>query len=96
MNKYESVMIIKSNLSKSNFSKITSRIEDKINELAEITQKEDLGIKKLAYEIDKNNEGHYLIYQFEVKDENKEEAITEIERFYRITDEIIRYIIVKI
>lgn len=95
MNKYESVIIVKPNLSKTELTKVTSKVENKINELAKLTNKEDYGVKKLAYEIRKNKEGHYLIYQFEVNSDNKENATKEIERLYRITDEIIKYIIVK-
>lgn len=94
MNKYESVIIVKPNLSKSEVEKMTLRIESKIAELAKLTNKEDCGIRKLAYEIKKNTEGHFFLYQFELNSEKKDN-IKEIERFYRITDEIIKYIIVK-
>lgn len=95
MNKYESVIIVKPNLSKTELAKVTSKVENKINELAKITDKADYGVKKLAYEIRKNKEGHYLLYQFEVNDNNKENTAKEIERLYRITDEIIKYMIIK-
>lgn len=95
MNKYESVIIVKPNLSKTELAKVTSKVENKINELSKITDKADYGVKKLAYEIRKNKEGHYLLYQFEVNDNNKENATKEIERLYRITDEIIKYMIIK-
>lgn len=95
MNKYESVIIVKPNLSKTELAKVTSKVENKINELAKITDKADYGVKKLAYEIRKNKEGHYLLYQFEVNDNNKENTTKEIERLYRITDEIIKYMIIK-
>lgn len=95
MNKYESVIIVKPNLSKTELAKVTSKVENKINELAKITDKADYGVKKLAYEIRKNKEGHYLLYQFEVNDNNKENTTKEIERLYRIIDEIIKYMIIK-
>lgn len=95
MNKYESVIIVKPNLSKTELAKVTSKVENKINELAKITDKADYGVKKLAYEIRKNTEGHYLLYQFEVNSDNKENATREIERLYKITDEIIKYMIIK-
>lgn len=95
MNKYESVIIVKPNLSKTELAKVTSKVENKINELAKITDKADYGVKKLAYEIRKNKEGHYLLYQFEVNSDNKENTTREIERLYRITDEIIKYMIIK-
>lgn len=96
MNEYENVIIIKSDLSKEETSKVILKIENNIRNFAEITKKDDLGIKKLAYEIRKNNEGHYLVYQFQVEKKKREFAIREIERFYRITDEVIKFLIIKL
>lgn len=96
MNEYENVIIIKSDLGKEETSKVILKIENNIRNFAEITKKDDLGIKKLAYEIRKNNEGHYLVYQFQVEEKKREFAIREIERFYRITDEVIKFLIIKL
>ena len=96
MNWYENVIIIKTDLSKEETSKVILKIENNIRNFAEITKKDDLGIKKLAYEIRKNNEGHYLVYQFQVEEKMREFAIREIERFYRITDEVIKFLIIKL
>ena len=96
MNEYENVIIIKTDLSKEETSKVILKIENNIRNFAEITKKDDLGIKKLAYEIRKNNEGHYLVYQFQVEEKMREFAIREIERFYRITDEVIKSLIIKL
>ena len=96
MNEYENVIIIKTDLSKEETSKVILKIENNIRNFAEITKKDDLGIKILAYEIRKNNEGHYLVYQFQVEEKMREFAIREIERFYRITDEVIKFLIIKL
>lgn len=96
MNEYENIIIIKTDLSKEETSKVILKIENNIRNFAEITKKDDLGIKKLAYEIRKNNEGHYLVYQFQVEEKMREFAIREIERFYRITDEVIKFLIIKL
>lgn len=96
MNEYENVIIIKTDLSKEETSKVILKIENNIRNFTEITKKDDLGIKKLAYEIRKNNEGHYLVYQFQVEEKMREFAIREIERFYRITDEVIKFLIIKL
>ena len=96
MNEYENVIIIKTDLSKEETSKVILKIENNIKYFAEITKKDDLGIKKLAYEIRKNNEGHYLVYQFQVEEKMREFAIREIERFYKITDEVIKFLIIKL
>ena len=96
MNNYESVIIIKPNMNKKETSKTISNIKNKISEYAKITKEVDIGIKTLAYDIKKNKTGHYLSYEFEVDEEKKQDAIREIERFYRITDEIIKFITVKV
>lgn len=50
-----------------------------------------MGNRKLAYEIGKNTEGYYVVFDFTAKPE----LITELERNYRITDEIIKFIVVR-
>ena len=50
-----------------------------------------MGRRKLAYEIDKNKEANYVLFNFEAKPE----LIAELERNYRITDEVIKFIVVK-
>lgn len=92
MNKYELVIIVNSKLSKENEKKIITDMDNKIKEYGNILNKDDKGVKKLAYEINKNNEGHYIIYMFET--DNKD-ATPEIERFCRIRDEILKFIIIK-
>ena len=47
--------------------------------------------KKLAYKIKKFKESTYMLFNFEAKPE----SIAELERIYRITDEIIKFIVVK-
>ena len=50
-----------------------------------------MGKKRLAYEINKVNEGTYLLFNFEAKPD----SIKELERVYRITDDIMKFIVVK-
>ena len=50
-----------------------------------------MGKKKLAYEIKKFNEATYMLFNFEAKPD----SIAELERVYRITDDIIKFIVVK-
>jgi len=95
MNKYESVIIVKPNQKKDKFDEISTNIKNKISSYAINIQMEDLGEKTLAYEIRKNKMGHYLIFQYELEDNKKEKALQDIEYFYRITDEVIKYITVK-
>ena len=56
-----------------------------------ITKVEELGKKKLAYEIKKCKEGYYAVIYFQAE----ASVIAELERVYRIKDEIIKYITIK-
>ena len=94
MNKYESVIILRPNLTQKKLEETILKIEKKLKEFAVITDKKDYGIRRLAYEIHRLKEGDYIMYQFETNKENN--SIDELERIYRILDEVIKYITIKI
>ena len=91
MNKYESVVIINPNLEAESIKALVEKISNLINSNGTVNSVEELGKRKLAYEIKKLNEGYYVIVKFEAKPE----LITELERVYRITDEVMKFIVVK-
>ena len=91
MNKYESVIIINPNLEEEAIKALIEKISNLINTDGKVSSVEEVGKKKLAYEIKKNKEGFYVVFKFE----SKPEAIAELERIYRITDEVIKFIVVK-
>lgn len=89
---YESMIIAKSDSTEKDIQTII----DKITAIVEsnngkITKVDRLGNKKLAYEIKKNKEGYYICIEFLAEDT----AIAEIERVYRITENIIKFLTVK-
>lgn len=90
MNKYESI-IITSPLEKNEITRIIEKIQNLIENNGKLESIEDFGQKKLAYEIRKNKEGYYVGFNFK----SKAEFIYELERVYRITDEIIKFIVIK-
>lgn len=91
MNKYESIIIINPNLTEEAIKAIETRFTGLINENGKVESVEHMGKKKLAYEIKKNNEGYYMLFNFEAKPD----FIAELERNYRITDDILKFITVK-
>lgn len=91
MNKYESVVIINPNLETEGIKSLITKFSDLINSNGKVNSVEELGKKKLAYEIKKLNEGYYIVFKFEADPE----LIKELERVYRITDEVIKFIVVK-
>ena len=91
MNKYESIIIINQNIEEEGIKALISRFTDLINKDGKVSEVKEIGKKKLAYEIQKNTEGFYVEFDFEAKPE----LIAELERNYRITDEIIKFIVVR-
>ena len=58
----------------------------------EVVRMDDIGLKPLAYPIQKKNEGHYVL--FEINGSGQE--IAELERRMRVNDMIMRYITVRV
>ena len=91
MNNYETIFLIKDDITEEQRNAVVDTIRQYLNENAKISNEEDIGKRKLAYEIDKNKEGYYVVFYFEANPN----LIAELERNYRITDEVIKFIVVK-
>ncbi len=91
MNKYESVVIVNPNLEEESIKALINKFSDLINTDGKVNSVEELGKKKLAYEIKKQKEAFYVVFKFEANPA----LIAELERNYRITDEVIKFIVVK-
>jgi len=91
MNKYESVVIVNPNLEEESIKNLVKKFSDLINTDGKVTSVEEMGKRKLAYEIKKQKEGFYIVLKFEAKPE----LIAELERNYRITDEVIKFMVIK-
>ena len=92
MNKYESVIIINPNLDEEGTKVIVKNFSDLINTDGKLEKVDELGKKKLAYEVKKNKEGYYAVFYFEANPT----LISELERNYRITDDVIKFMTIKV
>ena len=91
MNKYESIIIIGQNVEEERIKALITRFTDLINTEGKVSEVTEMGKRRLAYEIGKNKEAYYVLFTFEAKPE----LIAELERNYRITDEILKFIVVR-
>ena len=91
MNKYESIIIINPNVDEEGMKALISRFTDLINTDGKVEKVDELGKRKLAYEVKKNTEGFYVVFYFEANTS----LIAELERNYRITDEVIKFMTIK-
>lgn len=92
MSKYESVIIVKPKAEDKEIKIIIEKVKEIIStNNGSVAKVEELGIKKLAYEIQKCKEGYYIVFEYEV-DSN---VINEVERYFRITEDIMKFITIK-
>ena len=92
MNKYESVIIVNPNVDEEGIKALEKKFTDIINNDGKLEKIDNLGKRKLAYEVKKNNEGIYLVLTFEAN----ADLIEELQRNYRITDEVIKFIVIRV
>ena len=91
MNKYETVIIINNNITQEQKNEVIKKIENYITENGNIISTNNVGTKRLAYQINKNDYGYYYVIEFETKSER----ISELERLYRITEEILKFMVIR-
>ena len=92
MNKYESIIIIKPTDEQEKVNEVITRYKDLLESFSDRKVKvDDMGTRKLAYTVKGFDEGNYLVMYFygEGKD------IAELERQYRIDDDVIKFMTVK-
>jgi small subunit ribosomal protein S6 len=57
-----------------------------------IVRRDDIGRKRMAYEINKKKEGYYVLYEIE----GSGQEIAELERRMRVNDAIMRFVTVRV
>ncbi len=92
MNKYESVVIINPAVEEERLKELTTKFTDMINKDGKVDKVDNLGKKKLAYPVKKNAEGYYEVFYFTANPS----LIAELERNYRITDDVIKFMTINV
>ena len=92
MNKYESVIIINPSVDEEGVKALVEKFTNLINNDGKVEKVDSLGKRKLAYEVKKQKEAYYEVFYFEANPE----LIAELERNYRITDEVIKFMTMKV
>ena len=89
--KYETIFIVNPNLNEEETAEVVAKFRTLIEENATIDKVDEWGKRKLAYEINDEAEGHYVIFNFD-----SEPAFpAEFERVAGITDGVLRTLVVK-
>ena len=92
MTKYEIMYIINPTILEEGRDAVIAKVDAILTEAAAtISKTEKWGERKLAYPIDKKKTGFYVLVTLEMDGTN----LVEVERRLNITEEVMRYIIVK-
>jgi small subunit ribosomal protein S6 len=93
MNQYETVFILNPVLSETQIKETVKKFEDYLlSKGAEMISKEDWGLKKLAYPIEKKKSGFYHLLDYKVAGD----VISAFELEFRRDDSVMRYLTVKL
>ncbi len=89
---YETLFVVKPTLTEEEIVAQIAKIKDVLTKVdAELLATNDMGMRKLAYPVEKNDRGYYTVLFYKAKGD----AIAEIERNLKINEEIIKFLTVK-
>ncbi len=92
MNHYETLFVVKATLTQEEITAQVDKIKSVLDaEGAELLATNDMGMRKLAYPVQKNLRGYYTVLYFDAKGE----TIAELERNLKINEEVIKFLTVK-
>lgn len=91
INKYETIFVIDTTVGEEATASLVAKFKDLIAANGTVDNVDEWGKRRLAYEIDHKREGYYTLIEFS----SQAEFIAELERVYRITDGIIRSIVIR-
>jgi len=92
MNRYELGIVAKPGLSEAELNTLVEKMKGVIVQQGGEVEAIDLwGKRRLAYPVEKHNEGYYVFFRFLLSPARVE----EVGRVARLTEEILRYILVK-
>jgi len=92
MNHYETLIVIKPTLTEEEIKAQIERAKSIVTEQnGEILATDDMGMRKLAYPIEKQERGYYSVIYFTATGE----AVHELERQMRYNEDVLRFMTVK-
>lgn len=90
---YETVFIARQDLSVAQVEELTTFFTDILKkEGGKVLKTENWGLRQLAYRINKNRKGHYVL----IESDTAPAALLEMERNMRIHEDLLRYMTIKL
>jgi len=90
--RYETVFLVPADLEEGKLKEILDRLNAVLDRSgAVLVKREDWGVRKLAYEIERHSKGRYFLLDFA----GSPKIISELERNIKMMESILRYLTVK-
>lgn len=90
---YEMMFIARQDLSPTQVEELTEQYTKVLTDNGgKVHKKDHWGLKTLAYKINKNRKGHYVLLELDTP----AEALLEVERQMRLSEDILRYMSLRI
>src|ERR1700719_2876012 len=90
---YENVFIARQDISGAQVDALADAFTQLITEHGgEVKKRENWGLRNLAYRMNKNRKGHYVLFNIEAP----APAIAELERTMRINEDVLRYLTIRV
>jgi small subunit ribosomal protein S6 len=90
---YENVFIARQDISGAQVDALADAFTQLITEQGgEVKKRENWGLRNLAYRMNKNRKGHYVLFNIDAP----APAIAELERTMRINEDVLRYLTIRV
>ena len=91
INKYETIFVLNPSLSEEETQALVDKFTSLIESAGTLESTDVWGKRRLAYPIDDYEDGYYVLVNFS----SKTDFPAELERIYKITDGVLRSIVIK-
>ncbi len=89
---YETLFVVKPTLTEEEIAAQIAKVKDVLaKEGAELVGTNEMGMRKLAYQVEKHNRGYYTVLFYKAEGS----TIQELERNLKINEDIIKFLTVK-
>jgi small subunit ribosomal protein S6 len=93
MSLYEMMFIVNPDIGDDECEKIITRLKNTTGKAkGDLIRLDDMGLKSLSYKILKKSRGHYFLVYLE----GPGSMVSEVERIFRIDENVLRFVIVKL
>lgn len=90
---YESIFIVRQDIAATQVESIAASYAEIITKLGgKVTKTEQWGLRTLAYRINKNRKGHYVLMNIDAAPD----AMAEMERNMRLSEDVLRYVSIRV